>query len=155
MEKSPEMGGDLPKDPKELLTKNPDIKEVNIDMETGEVTGLLGTESVGILVERILDEEDREKLIEMGKRLIDAVVDAGIVEPSSWSEELNYPQDGHEDGFSFKWVNHYPNKESEGYKFVVRHEGWKDVAQNLHVLTKEVPELREYAGKLIEERENH
>jgi len=152
--KNPEVGGELPKDPKELLIIHPDRKETNIDMETGEITGLLGTESVGILVEKILSEVDKEKQEEMGKKLIDAIVAARIVEPSHWDEKLDYPKKGHEDGFSFKWVNHYPNEEGMEHKFLVRYEGWQEVAQNLHVLTKEIPALKEYAEKMIEEREN-
>ncbi len=148
------VGGELPKDSKELFITHPDKTETHIDMETGDVNGLLRIESVGIIAERILDEANKEKQIEMGKELIDAVVAAEIVEPSYWNEDLAYPNNGHEDGFSFKWVNHYPNGEGTGRKFVVRYEGWQEVAKNLHVLTKKIPELKEYASLMIEKRAN-
>lgn len=150
--KSPEMGRDKSQNPVDLLIKNPD-KTINYDIETGKVQGMLSTESVGTIVEMVLNEPDQEKRIARGKEIIDACIRAGIVEPSVWNEKLDYPADGHEDGFSFKWVNHYEGDPEEigSGQFVLRYEGWREVSQNLHVLTQEVPELKEYAQSRIKQ----
>ena len=153
MIKSPETSfGGEEKNPKDLLIKSvdhPEIDEQEIKKNINENGnfGWIQTNDTGIIVDIILSTPEQEKKIELGKKLIDDCIEAQIVEPSTWNEKLEYPKSGHEDGFSFKWVNHYHKN------MVLRYEGWDIVSQNLHVLTKEVPELRQYAEKMLEEKE--